>query len=888
MAINKNKSIAAAQKFIQKGQIDKAIQEYLRVVQEEPQDVRTWLKIGDLYAKKGARQDATQTYLKVAEFYSQQGFYLKAVAVYKQILKLDPSLSLVNLKLAELYQQLGLVADALDQYELVAAHHQRAGSDNDAVAALQKATELDPQNIASHIKLAEVLSKLGRVDEAVASFRRACELLSQQERDDDYLKVGERLLFHKPDDVAVAREMAKIYMARNDTKRALAKIQLAIKADPRDIETLELLARAFQELGQVPKTISVYKELARLHQDQQDPAARLEAYRRILALQPDDPDAREALGQGSSVGRVATPRPRSSSGSRPPVAAPTFAPPTPLPALGRVATPISIDDSEPFEPSDQTEAVSESDFVSEEMEAYEEVVSEPARELEEAELDERLDDAPAAAPEQDAISAEQEIARVLTETDVFIKYGLRDKAIEHLMRIFEIDPLHFEAREKLKDLFLELGREAEAIEELWRLVDMFQPTQPQGAAYYLREILQLVPRDSNALERLSAMGHTRESIGLPPLEGDEVEEPLAAPPVLEQYTPASRRTPAAPVDAGFGFDDSTGPHAPSGEFLDLDDSEAAYTPGSAGRPTIQDETDRGRVTPAPPADVTRDSGESEPWGGKIIPFPTIGGTSPTSEGPAPTMEVEEGLEEAEFFLAQGLFEEARGILEELERSHPQNAIVRERLAELREQEGAGELGGDAEFGLAAKLAEELGDGAMAPDEGGQMLDVEQVFEQFKSGVEAEVGVEDSDTHFDLGIAYKEMGLLDDAVHEFQVSMRNAQKECICHTMIGLCYQEKGAYSEAIGAFKKGLYVEQKTEREELGLYYELGNAYELLNDSREALYYYQKVQKRDPDFRDVKGKIRALTQPRSGGAARPSVQEDDVDKAFDDLLSSRK
>ena len=133
-----------------------------------------------------------------------------------------------------------------------------------------------------------------------------------------------------------------------------------------------------------------------------------------------------------------------------------------------------------------------------------------------------------------------------------------------------------------------------------------------------------------------------------------------------------------------------------------------------------------------------------------------------------------------------------------------------------------------------------------------------------------------------------MGLLDDAIHEFQVSMRNPQKECICHTMIGLCHLEKGAYSEAIGAFKKGLYVEIKTEREELGLYYELGNAYELLNDAREALYYYQKVHKRDPDFRDVKGKIRALTQPRASGASRPSVQEDDVDKAFDDLLSSRK
>src|SRR3712207_8094733 len=80
----------AARKFVDKGQIDKAVKEYLRIVHEDPKDVRVWLKIGDLYAKKGSKQDAIETYGKVARFYHEQGFFLKAVAVYKQILKLDP------------------------------------------------------------------------------------------------------------------------------------------------------------------------------------------------------------------------------------------------------------------------------------------------------------------------------------------------------------------------------------------------------------------------------------------------------------------------------------------------------------------------------------------------------------------------------------------------------------------------------------------------------------------------------------------------------------------------------------------------------------------------------------------------------------------------------
>src|SRR4026207_1398863 len=108
----------AARKFVDKGQLDKAVKEYLRIVQEDPKDVRIWLKIGDLYAKKGSKQDATETYLKVARFYQDQGFYLKAVAVYKQILKLDPRLVDVNLKLAELYRQLGPPSGAMPHFEM--------------------------------------------------------------------------------------------------------------------------------------------------------------------------------------------------------------------------------------------------------------------------------------------------------------------------------------------------------------------------------------------------------------------------------------------------------------------------------------------------------------------------------------------------------------------------------------------------------------------------------------------------------------------------------------------------------------------------------------------------------------------------------------------------
>ena len=177
MAFNKEKVMDAARKFVDKGQIDKAVKEYLRIVQEDPKDVRVWLKIGDLYAKKGAKQDATDTYLKVARFYHEQGFFAKAIAVYNQILKLDPRLVDVILKLAEVYRELGKMAEAMQHYESVAAHFHREGNTKEALATVKKLVDLDPENIATRIKLAELYSKEGLVQDAVEQFSVSCEQL---------------------------------------------------------------------------------------------------------------------------------------------------------------------------------------------------------------------------------------------------------------------------------------------------------------------------------------------------------------------------------------------------------------------------------------------------------------------------------------------------------------------------------------------------------------------------------------------------------------------------------------------------------------------------------------------------------------------------------------
>src|SRR5262249_39956620 len=140
----------------------------------------------------------------------------------------------------------------------------------------------------------------------------------------------------------------------------------------------------------------------------------------------------------------------------------------------------------------------------------------------------------------------------------------------------------------------------------------------------------------------------------------------------------------------------------------------------------------------------------------------------------------------------------------------------------------------------------------------------------RAAVGKQVRADDFEAHYDLGIAFKEMERYDDAIHEFKLLMNAPGRAAPCHTMIGLCYTEKGMQSEAINQFKQGLYVDGITDVEQLSLYYELGSAYVKLEDLREALYYYEKVAKKDPQFRDAARRVSELRSMITMGHAASS------------------
>ena len=157
-------------------------------------------------------------------------------------------------------------------------------------------------------------------------------------------------------------------------------------------------------------------------------------------------------------------------------------------------------------------------------------------------------------------------------------------------------------------------------------------------------------------------------------------------------------------------------------------------------------------------------------------------------------------------------------------------------------------------------------------------DLDDIFEDFKKGVEQQAVKEDVDTHYNLGIAYKEMGLLDDAIAEFVLTPEVEPKFVQSRYMLGLCYMDKGEYQNAITEVQSALNFSESQGvemKDRVGMHYDLGLAYQLAGDAAGALSQFQKVYDTDPEYRDAASKIKEL---QKGDFISLEQLKDDIEK----------
>jgi len=496
------------------------------------------------------------------------------------------------------------------------------------------------------------------------------------------------------------------------------------------------------------------------------------------------------------------------------------------------------------------------------------------------------------------------VAQALADAASFRRVRLFAKAIESLQTGLELDPMSREVHDALRDILIETGSYSEAAGHVVVIAGMqLEAGDVEGAVHGLYDALSLQPGMRQAEEMLQSLGYELPVYGEPEAQvedhGPGAQALTSRPPADAERYATEPPLPAYPMD---GVDDLPPPTAPP----PADSAREPMSLGLAGRApraVALDEPFEGQDSPLPSFPM---ASESEP---ALDLVNTKTSRPPANEDTGPVdaarmAELEEVLEEADFFASRGLFEDARTILTEQLALHPRHVLLNERLAELDAQEQAArDASGprepphapptlDRSFDIAASLdaIENLDTtGAMATssfDEADKQVDVEEVFAAFKEGVAKQVSIDDAQSHYDLGLAYKEMGLLDDAIREFEVAARDAKRDCVCRHMVGMIQMERGKVPEAIEAFQKGLAAAQKTADMEMALCFDIGAGYESMSRTKDALAYFQRVARRDAAYRDVGERIRRLS---GRAASKPAVMaaaspDDEFDRAFDDML----
>jgi tetratricopeptide (TPR) repeat protein len=142
--------------------------------------------------------------------------------------------------------------------------------------------------------------------------------------------------------------------------------------------------------------------------------------------------------------------------------------------------------------------------------------------------------------------------------------------------------------------------------------------------------------------------------------------------------------------------------------------------------------------------------------------------------------------------------------------------------------------------------------------GDEAADFAKMLSQFKEQVSKNLDADDVKAHHDLGTAYMEMGLLDEAVSEFQKALRASADHLATYELLGQAFIEMGRYEAAVRSLRRALEVPHQIEDDLVGIYYYLARAYEGTGNKESALEFYDRVFSLDINFADVTERLKAL------------------------------
>jgi tetratricopeptide (TPR) repeat protein len=271
--IDREATLKQADKLIKQGKLDAAIAEYVRLIDDQPQDWTALNALGDLYLRARNNEKAIEQYIRVADHQFAEGFFPKSAALYKKALKLDPENEHILLQLAEIGERQGKFVDAKQFLRQVARQRQARGEDRAAAECILRLGSLPEADVESRVAAVRAAQQLGDAFRAVELLKEAAQLLEKQKKGNEALQMLADAAEIDPFDAELRVRLAREFLAIGQPKRARAYLSFETAGD--DPELLLALATVeFAEGKEEDARVAMARVLA-LAPDREPEIARL-------------------------------------------------------------------------------------------------------------------------------------------------------------------------------------------------------------------------------------------------------------------------------------------------------------------------------------------------------------------------------------------------------------------------------------------------------------------------------------------------------------------------------------------------------------------------------------------------------------------------------------
>jgi pilus assembly protein FimV len=852
MALNKAKAMESALKSLNQGKVAQAIQEYQTILRSDPNDQVVLMTVGDLFVRQSNMSQAVEYFERLAQLYLNDGFNSKAIAIYKKISKLAPNETQPLEKLANLYVQQGILSEARPIFLQLAEAHLKANQTGKAVEVLRRLLEVEPDNPRVQRRLAELYLAMGQKAEAAQTYLHFARYLQEHGDAPEALKMVDAAIAAQPGDSAAMLLKAKMLGSAGNTDAALDALAKLSDADSSS-ETIGLQVDLCLKSGKSARAVELVQQADVKGPEKYALVSKI-ASALIDAGQPD-----QALHLIDGIRESAI-----SSGNQD--------------YLAKVLIAVGEKLKDKLEPqewlvdlyqrtadnnlSEAQSQLADALINAGELQRAEATLNEllerePDNELARQRLGQlkkklgRASTAPAALdetalppPSRDPLigapvevsapanemglddETQQFIAQALTDVDLFSSYGLSQKAIQLLENILQRVPQHTPTLERLLDLSLGAGNDRRTAELAAQLEQIY--TQ-RGDAKNAERFTELRRR----FQRASGV----------------TEEELAAASIAAEHPTAPAPSPAmssAAAPAEFSISDAaTAPPPPSvppavEAEIDLSDEWESLA--------TQAEEPAAPTAPEPPARAAAPSPE------------------PEQEMPEFDLELvaEPGRSNNEAPDTESLLDQ---LVAEVEGMQSTDAPEPEPAAAAQNRSHGHEAPEVVQRVTAMQAHAPTPTNDSPRPASGNLDQLSEVFQEFRAELgemeEQEQG-EDLETHYNLGIAYREMGLLDEAIGEFQKVAKAVQDgqpfryAMQCCTFLGLTFSDKMEPKIAALWYQRALELPGLEQETIIALRYDLAMAEEQAGNVNAALESFRQVYAMNIDYRDVSERISAL------------------------------